>query len=121
MRVVTIALAALLAAGTIAAHHGWSGYDASKPMKLTGTVQESSWANPHATIRLEVAGVNSAPAKVWTGTLAPLSRMTARGLKAESIKAGTMLTVEGLTSKSNASEVKVERLILNGKTYEIRR
>lgn len=121
MRVVTIALAALLAAGTTVAHHGWSGYDASKPIKLTGTVQESEWANPHATIQLEVAGNNSGPAKVWTGTLAPLSRMSARGLKAESIKPGTMLTIEGLPSKSNQSEVKVERLIVNGKTFEIRR
>jgi hypothetical protein len=29
------------------AHHGWSGYDADKPMTLTGIIRESGYEHPH--------------------------------------------------------------------------
>jgi hypothetical protein len=35
------------------AHHGWSEYDNSKPVTLTGTVTELSYTYPHATIKLD--------------------------------------------------------------------
>ena len=56
-----------LAAGVIpaVAHHGWSGYDATKEMTLTGTIKEAGYEHPHGHVRLEV------PGKVWLVVLAP--------------------------------------------------
>ena len=40
----TLTLLALASAPAVA-HHGWSGYDSSKEMTLTGTVREAGYEN----------------------------------------------------------------------------
>ena len=96
------------------AHHGWSGYDNSKPVKLSGTVTEISYAYPHATIRLDVAG------KHWLAVLAPPSRLSTRGIGSGDIKVGAQATVEGYPSREDAAEMRAERITLDGKVYELR-
>ena len=110
------ALAALLAV-TALAHHGWTGYDEKNTLNLSGTIRESSYDNPHATIRLQVQGANG---KIWTAVLAPPSRMQSRGLEKDGIKPGTAATVIGYQSNSNPDELRVERIIIGGKTTELR-
>ncbi len=56
------------------AHHGWSAYDAAKPVKIEAPVAEVQWRNPHAEIALPWQGGN------WNVVLAPLNRMESRGL-----------------------------------------
>ena len=68
-------------AGAAVAHHGWSDYDASKTLDLTGAVKESTFGNPHGTLKLEVES------KVWSVVLAPPQRMRDRGLTPEMIAA----------------------------------
>lgn len=79
-----LGLAALVVAPATPAlaHHGWSTYDNSKPVKLSGTITEISYAYPHATINLDVAG------KKWLAVLAPRSRRSSRGLGSGDIKVG---------------------------------
>ena len=54
-------ISAVLAAAPVlaAAHHGWSEYDATKPLTFTGKVLESGYEHPHGHIRLET------PGKTW--------------------------------------------------------
>jgi hypothetical protein len=120
MRVAILSLgtAFMLLAGTALAHHGWAGYDESKPITLTGFVTDLSWENPHGLIKLRV---DEGRGKTWQGTLAPVSRMEQRGLKKEALTPGVKATIVGLPSKSNPSEVKVEKITINGKTTELRR
>jgi hypothetical protein len=101
---------------TAAAHHGWSEYDAAKTLKLTGTIQESGYANPHGFVRLQVG----AKGKTWTVILAPPSRMERRGLAREALKVGTTATVVGYPHKSKADELRAERITIAGKTIELR-
>jgi hypothetical protein len=96
------------------AHHGWSNYDNSKPIKLSGTVTEVSYAYPHATIQLDVAG------KKWLAVLAPPSRLSSRGIGSDDIKVGATATVEGYPSRDDASEMRAERITLESKVYELR-
>ncbi len=110
-----LALAVLPSLATTAfAHHSWSSYDTGKPLKLTGTVTEVSYANPHATIRLEVEGKN------WLAVLAPPARLSSRGLRSGEIKVGSKATVEGFPSREQAGEMRAERITLGGKAYELR-
>ena len=51
------------------AHHGWSEYDQTKTLKLTGTIEEAGYEHPHGHIKLKTAG------KTWIAVLAPPSRM----------------------------------------------
>ena len=46
------ALIALLFSMPAFAHHGWSSYDNTKILKIEGTVDEVTFANPHASIKL---------------------------------------------------------------------
>jgi hypothetical protein len=111
-------LAALLAMpGQAAAHHGWSSYETSQPLYVSGTLQELLWQNPHVEMRLTVAAdvtlppelpnavlpeqferdggrailSNAAlppdPAKTWLVALAPIGRLESWGVLESSMPA----------------------------------
>ena len=98
----------------VSGHHGWSEYDTTKALKLTGKIVESGYEHPHGHIRFE------APGKTWMVTLAPPSRMENRGLPREWLKAGATATVEGYPNRNKPEEMRAERIIINGKTIELR-
>jgi hypothetical protein len=97
-----------------AAHHGWSGYDSSTPLTLTGTIREAGYEHPHGSVRLET------PAKTWIVVLAPPSRMENRGLKREMLAPGTTATVVGYPNRTEPDEMRAERITIAGKTTELR-
>ena len=96
------------------AHHGWSEYDASSMLKLSGKILESGYEHPHGFVKLE------APGKTWMVVLAPPSRMQFRGLPAELLKPGASVTVEGYAHRTHAGELRAERITVGGKTVELR-
>lgn len=96
------------------AHHGWSEYDSQNLLKLTGTIEEMGYEHPHGHVRLKTRD------KTWIAVLAPPSRMDARGLGKEMLKEGTTVTVEGYASKVKPDEMRAERIIVAGKTVELR-
>jgi hypothetical protein len=96
------------------AHHGWSSYDSSKELTLTGTIKEAGYEHPHGHVRLEV------PGKVWLVVLAPPSRMTNRGLPASKLRAGATATVVGYPHRSTEDELRAERITIDGATVELR-
>jgi hypothetical protein len=96
------------------AHHGWSEYDSSKSLKLTGKIVESGYEHPHGHVRLE------APGKTWSVVLAPPSRMERRGLTQAQLKPGVTATVEGYANREKPEEMRAERIIIDGKTIELR-
>jgi len=108
------AVGLLLAAAPALAHHGWSGYDSSKELTLEGSIKEYGYEHPHGHVRLEV------PGKTWIVTLAPPSRMQNRGLPADSLKPGTKARVVGYPNRNDPNEMRAERIIIDGKTTELR-
>jgi len=53
---LTLAVAVVAAlAGTALGHHGWSGYDASKEMTLTGSILEAGYEHPDGYVKLDAA------------------------------------------------------------------
>ena len=110
---IPLALAAALSL-PVSAHHGWSEYDSSKELKLTGTIAESGYEHPHGHIRLVT------PGKTWIAVLAPPSRMTALGLPPADLKTGSTVTVVGYANRSKPEEMRAERIIVGDKTVELR-
>lgn len=106
--------AALAVPGLAWAHHGWSEYDSSKALKLTGKVLASGYEHPHGHVRLET------PGKTWNVVLAPPSRMQRRGLEKDALKPGAAVTVEGYPNRSKGDEMRAERISVNGKSVELR-
>jgi len=105
---------AALAAASAFAHHGWSEYDAGKPLQLSGTIIESSYGQPHGTLRLKTAD------KSWTVVLAPPSRMESRGLLKDAMAAGAQATVYGYPHRTQGDELRAERITIKDKTTELR-
>jgi len=104
----------VLRATTALAHHGWSGYDSSKELTLTGTIKESGYEHPHGGVKLET------PGKTWNVVLAPPSRMKNRGLSRAMLAPGTKATVVGYPNRSDPDEMRAERITIAGKTTELR-
>lgn len=114
---LTLALASVLVAtltGTALGHHGWSGYDSSKEMTLTGSILEAGYEHPHGYVRLNAGG------KVWRVVLAPPTRMENRGLPRGMLKVGTIATVVGYQNRTDPDELRAERITINNKTTELR-
>ena len=97
-----VALVAL--AMPVVAHHAVGAeYDATKVVKLTGTVSKVEWTNPHARIYFDV----TADGKVvtWNVELAARSALVRQGWTAKSLKIGDTVTVEGSLARSGVSGV----------------
>ena len=111
----TLALAALATFSAPAlAHHGWSEYDSSQALTLTGKIVESGYEHPHGHVRLET------PGKTWLCVLAPPTRMDNRGLPKDALKVGNTVTVVGYPNRNKPEEMRAERIIFQGKTVELR-
>lgn len=142
-------LLSVVFASTSFAHHGWSGFDETKPIYLEGVVKSVSWQNPHAEVVLEI---NHAPppaalarfamprqtAQVdavlilgsarppgrkdtkWEIEFAPITRMDA--WKVAPIKVGEKVAVVGYTFKDEKGDavLRAEFLIGNGKVTPMR-
>jgi hypothetical protein len=106
--------ATLLTGGVAFAHHGWGSYDAAKLITIASNVERADWENPHVTLVVPYQG------KSWDAVLAPPFRMNARGLNPDMIKPGTSVRIEGYLSTRVATEMRAERILVGGKTYELR-
>lgn len=52
---LVMALAAAATLGTdVSAHHSFAMFDRENPMRISGTVREFQWVNPHTWIQIEV-------------------------------------------------------------------
>jgi hypothetical protein len=109
-----VVLVALDLPATALAHHGWSGYDSNTALKLDGTIREAGYEHPHGYVKLET------PGKTWLVVLAPPSRMENRGLPASLLKVGATAHVEGYPNRTDAQEMRAERITIDGKTVELR-
>jgi hypothetical protein len=113
-RLIIAAPGLLLGATAALAHHGWGSYDAAKKFTITAPVDHLMWQNPHTHVLLQHEGAT------WEITLAPISRMTRRGLSEDLLKPGTEIAAEGYPSTRNAHEMRAERITIAGTVYEMR-
>jgi hypothetical protein len=112
--VFAILAVVVFGAVSLAAHHGWTGYDESKTVQHSGVIKEFGYENPHGYVSLEVNK------QVWRVILAPPARMESRGLPKDRLKVGSMATIVGYQHKDTKNEIRAERITIDGKTTELR-
>jgi len=95
-------------------HHGWANYNQKKVLDFKSKIEESIYENPHALLRVKYQD------KLWTVYLAPTSRMTDRGLSEELIQKGTEIRIVAYPHKTIKTEMRAERVYVEGKKYELR-
>ena len=89
----------LLAAVPVMAHHSFAAeYDASKPIKLTGTVSKIEWTNPHCYFYVDVKN-ESGKVDTWALELGNPNALLRNGWTPNSVKIGDEVTVEGTRAK----------------------
>jgi hypothetical protein len=96
------------------AHHGWAGYS-EEEFEISGTLEtQVALAGPHGTMKINVDG------QVWDVTLAPPARVQGAGLTSKTIPLGATVTVRGHRHRDpKRFEVKTERVIYEGRTYNV--
>lgn len=120
MRIIAMALAAAALSGATLtgvawAHHGWESYDAGKQQKVTGTIAELKWEQPHAILWINSGGKKL---EIW---LSPLQRMVDRGLTRDALAAGKTVTVEAQPHTKNVNEWKAQNITVDGKSFDLMR
>jgi hypothetical protein len=90
----------LIAAVPVSAHHSFAAeYDASKPIKLTGTVTKIEWTNPHCYFYLDVKNEESGQTDNWALELGNPNALLRNGWTPNSVKIGDAVVVEGTRAK----------------------
>ena len=85
------------------AHHAFSAeFDASKPVKLTGTVTKMEWVNPHTWIHVDVKDPDGKVTS-WMIEGGPPTGLIRRGFTKTSLPAGTEVVIEGFRAKDNSN------------------
>jgi hypothetical protein len=92
-----------LAVPVVAHHAVGAEYDATKVVKLTGTVSKVEWTNPHARIYFDVT--QDGKVVTWNVELTARSALVRQGWTANSVKIGEIVTVEGSLARSGVSGV----------------
>jgi hypothetical protein len=115
MRSSHIVVAALLLATVPAvAHHGWGSYDANRPITIKAPIEQVTLGNPHGMLMVTYEG------KHWEVTLAPLSRMQARGATPELVAKGRQVTAFGYPKRDGTPEMRAEWIEIENKRIELR-
>jgi Family of unknown function (DUF6152) len=101
-----MALAALVGVGvvqvTLSGHHAFAAeFDATKPIKLKGTVAKMEWINPHSWIHIDVKKPNGTVER-WMIEGGPPNALYRRGFTKDSIPIGIEILVEGFRAKDGS-------------------
>ena len=86
----------------VVAHHAFAAeFDASKPIKLRGTVTKMEWINPHTWLHIDVKRSDGKTEK-WMIEGGPPNALYRRGFTKNSLPVGSELVVEGFRAKDGS-------------------
>jgi hypothetical protein len=109
---VAVALVCAARAVDLDAHHSFAAqYDASKAIRLTGTLTKVEWTNPHIYFYLDVKDDKGNVVKWGCEAGAPGS-LSRRGFKRSNLNLGETLIVDGYQSRDGSRLIDARRVTL---------
>jgi hypothetical protein len=109
------AIAVSLALATVTpvlAHHSFAAeFDASKAVRLSGTLTKIEWTNPHSYFYLDVKNEDGKVAN-WACEGAAPSALSRRGFRKGDVKIGDALVVDGYQAKDHSHMIDARRVTL---------
>jgi len=102
-----------LVAGAAQAHHGWA-WTTGKNVEMTGIIKKVRLGNPHGILEVQVGP------ELWTFEVGQPWRNEQAGLKDGDLAEGVEIRVSGEPAADSSNKrLKVERLYLGDKTYDL--
>ena len=89
-----VALAALMAAVPVFAHHSFAVYDRTKVLTLKGNVKSFQWTNPHCVVWVLVQPEGGGEPQEWSFETTSPGVLTRGGWTRNSVKPGDRVAVE---------------------------
>lgn len=111
------AIAACAIAAPALAHHSFAMFDSEKSIKVTGTVKELEWTNPHSWLRVMVVDQATGKPVQWAFEMGPPQQQIRRGWKPDSLKPGdtVSLTMHPLKDGARGGQL-VDATLPDGRT-----
>ncbi|MBI4473264.1 MAG: hypothetical protein HY646_11395 [Acidobacteria bacterium] len=101
--VITLSVGLIAATVPMMAHHAVSAeFDATKPIKFTGTVKSVDWMNPHIYVHIESKD-ESGKVTVYSVEGGPPNSLFRQGWRKDSLKPGDVVQVSGSRAKKAES------------------
>jgi Family of unknown function (DUF6152) len=105
-------LSLLAAAAPIHAHHSFAAeFDATKPVKMTGTVTKIEWTNPHVWFYVDIKD-ETGKVTNWGFELGSPNGLMRGGWTRNSMKVNEVVTVEGSAAKDGSNHVNARSVTL---------
>ena len=113
MRIAVALMVVVSAWGTrLLAHHSFAAeFDASKAVRLNGTLTKVEWTNPHIYFYIDVKDEAGNVVR-WTCESGAPGALSRRGFKRGDLKLGDTITVDGYRAKNGANMVDARRVTL---------
>ena len=102
LAILLAGLGIMIAAVPVLGHHAFAAeFDASKPIKMRGTVAKMEWINPHTWIHIDVKKPNGGVER-WMIEGGPPNALYRRGFTKNSLPVGIEILVEGFRAKDGS-------------------
>ena len=102
----------LVAAVPLVAHHSFAAeFDASKALRITGSLSKIEWTNPHTYFYVEVKEENGSVVK-WACEAGSPGALSRRGFKRSDMKLGDTIIVDGYRAKDGSHLMDARRVTL---------
>ena len=114
MRSLVIAFVAAIipAALSVDAHHSFAAeFDINKPIKMTGTITEMRWSNPHSWVYIDVKEEGGKVVN-WALEMQPANALYRRGWRPTDLPVGTVVTVEAWASRNGSPTANTNTITL---------
>ena len=113
---IRVTFGLLMVSAPLYGHHAMSLFDQKRVVSVTGKVTEFVWANPHATMEMDVAD-QKGNADKWLIEFGPPAQLKRdNGLGPDSFRPGDTVTIAGHPYKDGRKIMRPTKIVLaNGK------
>ena len=109
---IFVASVSLAAVVPLLAHHSFAAeFDASKAVRVTGTLAKIEWTNPHTYFYVDVKEDNGSVVK-WSCEAGSPGALSRRGFKRGDLKLGDAIVVDGYRAKDGSRLIDARRVTL---------